>query len=99
MYYFTDKDYKQIFLNFIREEKRSNAMTKARSQPFCIATNINIGYFNGKEVHPRSVTERNKALYSYNNHFCLIWTSDGVSFSKAIEELKVNITMVNNYIA
>ena len=92
-------DYKKIFLDSIRDEKvRSNVTAKARIQPFCTANNTNIGNFNGKQVYPRSVTERNKALYSYNNHFCLNWTSDGVSFKKAIEELQSNFTMVVNCI-
>ena len=30
--------------------------------PFCKAHNINLGYSDGKEVYPRSVTETNKAL-------------------------------------
>ena len=46
------------------EKRRSNVMTKATIQPFCIANNLNVGYFNGKEVYPRTATENNKALYS-----------------------------------
>ena len=34
-------------------------MTMARIQPFCRANNINLGYFNGIRVFPRSVTDRN----------------------------------------
>ena len=63
-------------------------MTIARIQPFCRANNIDLGYFDGTRVFPRSVTERDKALYLYNNHFCLIWKSEGVSFNQTTKKLK-----------
>ena len=97
--FLTDRDYKQQYLDFIRNEKRrSNIMTKARIQPFCRANNINIGYFDGDGVYPRSLTNRDSALYLYNNHFCLIWKSQNVSFIQAIQELKNNFKIVDNYI-
>ena len=74
--YLTSQDYKQQYLDFIRNEKRrSNIMTMARIQPFCKANNIDLGYYNNNNnrVYPSSVTNRNSALYLYNNHFCLIW--------------------------
>ena len=76
-------------------------MTKARIQPFCKKYCINIGYYdnNSRKILPLSVTERNKALYLYNNHFCLIWKSQGISFNKAIEELKSKFKIVDNYIS
>ena len=61
-------------------------MTSARVQPFCRKHNIDIGCYDGFRVCPRSFTERNTALKIYNNQFCLIWKTDGVSFSKAIED-------------
>ena len=97
--FLTDRDYKQQYLDFIRNEKRrSNIMTKARIQPFCRANNINIGYFDGDGIYPRSVTNRDSALYLYKNHFCLIWKSQGVSFNQAIQDLKINFKIVDNYI-
>ena len=97
--FLTGQDYKQQYLDFIRNEKRrSNIMTKARIQPFCKANNINIGYFDGDGVYPRSVTNRDRALFLYNNHFCLIWKSEGVSFHQAINELKNNFKKDDNYI-
>ena len=97
--FLTGQDYKQQYLEFIRNEKRrSNIMTKARIQPFCRANKINLGYWNGERVFPRSVTIRDNALYLYDNHFCLIWKSQGVSFKQAIKELKDNFKMVDNYI-
>ena len=72
-------------------------MTKARIQPFCRANNINLGYYDGETVFPRSVTNRDSALYLYNNHFCLIWKSEGVSFNQALTELKDNFKIVDNY--
>ena len=73
-------------------------MTKARIQPFCRANNINVGCYNDERVFPRSVTNRDSALYSYNNHLCLIWKSHGVSFDQAITELNDNFKLVDNFI-
>ena len=67
-------------------------MTKARIQPFCRANNINLGYYNDDRVFPRRVTNRDSALYLYNNHFCLIWKS------QAIQELIDNLKFVDKYI-
>ena len=42
--FLTGEDYKEKYLDFIRNEKRrSNIMTKARIQPFCRANSINLG--------------------------------------------------------
>ena len=97
--FLTGQDYKDKYLEFIRNEKRrSNIMTKARIQPFCRANNINLGYYNDDRVFPTTVTNRRSALYLYNNHFCLIWKSQGKNFKHAIEELKNNFKLVDNYI-
>ena len=37
-------------------------------------------------------------LSLYNNHFCLIWKSENVSFKNATEELRDNFKKVDNYI-
>ena len=98
--FLTGQDYKQYYLIFIRsEQRRSNIMTKARIQPFFGTTDISLGYYNEDRVFPRSVTERNKALYLYNNHFCLIFKIENVSFKQAIEEMKDNFKIVDNYIS
>ena len=99
--YFTKKDYTEEFLTFIRnEQRRSNVMTSARIQPFCKKYNINIGCFDGTRINPRNLTQRNTSLFVYNNHFCLIWKSDGVSFNQVIEnELKPNFKVVDNVIS
>ena len=73
-------------------------MTKARIQQFCRANNINIGYFDKIRVFPRSDTVRNIASFLDNNHFCLIWKSEKVSFNQAIKELKDNFEVVDNFI-
>ena len=97
--FLTGEDYEQQFLDFIRNEKRqSNIMTKARIQPFCRENNFILGYYNDHRVFPRSVTNRDSALYLYNNHFCLNWKSHGVSFNRAITELKDNFKIVDNFI-
>ena len=97
--FLTGQDYKDKYLEFIRNEKRrSNIMTKARIQPFCNKNNINLGYYNDDRVFPRTVTNRDSALYLYNNHFCLIWKLQGKNFKDAIQELKNNFKIVDNYI-
>ena len=97
--FLTGQDYKEQYLDFIRsEQRRSNILTKARIQPFCRANKINLGYYNDNRVFPRNLTNRDSALYSYDNHFCLIWKSQGVSFNQAITELKNNFKIVDNYI-
>ena len=73
-------------------------MTKVRIQPFCRAKSICLGYYDSEKVFPRSVTDRINALFLYNNHFCLIWKSEGVSFNQAIKELKDNFKIVDNFI-
>ena len=60
-------------------------MTQDRIQRCCKAININIGYLISKEVYPRTVTERNKTIYLFKDHFCLIWEPEGNSFNKALE--------------
>ena len=97
--YLTGQDYKQEYLDFIRNEKRrSNIMTMARIQPCLKKLGIDLGYYNGERVFPRTVKNRDSALYLYNNHFCLIWKSEGISFKDAIKELKDNFEIVDNYI-
>ena len=44
-------------------------MSKARIQPFCRANKFNLGYFDGTNAFPRSVTVKNNALFLYNIHF------------------------------
>ena len=95
----TGQDYKQQYLDFTRNEKRrSNIMTMARTQPFCRAKNINLGYYNNDRVFPRSVINRDSALFLFNNHFCVRWKSENVSFKQAIRALEENFKTVDNYI-
>ena len=96
----TGKDYMNDFLNFIRDEqRRSNAMIFARIQPFCKKQNINIGCCNGFRVCPRTITERNIALYVNKNHFCSIWKSNALTFNKAKDELRLNSKDIVNIIS
>ena len=99
--YFTNKDHTEEFLTFIRSgQYRSGVMTSARIQPFCRKYNINIGCFNGTRINRRNLTQSNTSLFIYNNHFCLIWKSNGISFNKVIEdELKPNFKLVDNVIS
>ena len=85
--FLSGEDYKQQVLDFIRkEQKLSNIMTKAKFQPFCRANSINLGYSEEIRVFPRTVIEGSKASFLHNNHFCLFWKSEDVSFGQAIEE-------------
>ena len=79
-----------------KEDQRSNIMTEAGNQPFCRANNINLGYHDGTRVFPTTVTDGSNALFLYNNHFCLIWKSENVSFNQALIELKDNFRRVDN---
>ena len=73
-------------------------MTTARIQPCLRKLGFILGSYNGKTLWPRNITERNKALHLYNNHFCLLWKPEGVSFIQAVKELKDNFKIVDNYI-
>ena len=98
--YFTEKDYIEEILTFIRtEQRRFNVMTSARIQPFYRKYNINIGCFDGTRSNPRNLTQRGISLFIYNTHLCLIWKSNGISFDKATKELKDNFKVVDNVIS
>ena len=69
--FLTGGDYKNENLNFIRNEnRRPNIMTMARIQPCLKKLGIDLGYFNGDRVYPRTVMNSEIALYLYINHFC-----------------------------
>ena len=99
MNYFTNKDYTEKFRDFIRNEQYRSGVITSRIQPFCKKYNINIGCFDEKRINPRNITHRNKSLFIYNNHFCLIWKSNGTSFNQAIEELTTNHKVSDNLIS
>ena len=64
IHFLTGQDYKAQYLDFIRNEKRrSNIMTMARIQPCLRKLGIDLGYYNGDRVFPRTVTNRDSALY------------------------------------
>ena len=63
------EDYKEKNRDLIRiEKKRSIFMTMARIQPCLWELSMDLGYYNNKEIWPRNITERKKALYLHNNH-------------------------------
>ena len=101
MNYFTEKDYTEEFLTFIRsEQRRSNVMTSARNQPFFGKCIIIIGCFDGSRINPRNFTQRDTSLFIHKNHFCLLWKSNGISFYQVLEnELKPNFKLVDNVIS
>ena len=61
-------------------------MTMARIQPCLRKLGFDLGYYNEDRVFPRTVTNRDSALFSYNNLFCLIWKSQGVNLKDAIKK-------------
>ena len=50
-------------------------------------------------MNPRKVTQRYTALKIHSDHFCLISKSNGISFDKAIKELKDDFKVVDNVIS
>ena len=61
-------------LTFLENKKRRPMFkTMAEIQPLCRANSVSSGYLDGTRVFPRSVTDRNNALFLHNNHFCLVW--------------------------
>ena len=99
--FLTGKNYTEEFRDFIRKEKcRSGVMPSARIQAFCRKYNINIGCFNGKKLTHRNITQRKTSLLIHNNHFCLIWKTQNISFNQAIkDELKPKFKVVDNVIS
>ena len=66
----TGLDDMESYLEFLRHEKRrSGVMTQTRIQLCCKAIKINIADYNGKKNYPRTVTEKNEALYFYKDHY------------------------------
>ena len=59
---------------------------------------IEFGYYNEEENHPRNFFKRDEGLYLYNTLFCLLWKSQSVSFSQAIQEFETNFKIVDIYI-
>ena len=74
-------------------------MTSATFQPFYRKYNIKIGCYDGFKVCPRKITERNTMLKIHENQFCLILKSDGISFDKAIKDLKYNFKVVDSVLS
>ena len=99
--HFNKKDYTEEFLTFIGSElRRSNVMTSARVGSFCRKYNIIIGCFDGTRINPRNITQRDTALKIHNNHFCLIWKADSISFNQVIEnKLKPNFKVADSVIS
>ena len=58
-------------------------MTSAKIQPLYKKYKINIACFDGTRTNPRNFSQRDTALKIHQNHFCLIWKSNGFSFDKA----------------
>ena len=74
-------------------------MTSARMQRFCKKYDINIACFDGKRINPGKITQRNSSLIIYNNHFCLVRKSFGISSNQAIEELKLKFKVFDNVLS
>ena len=60
----TGQDYKEQYHDFIRnEQRRKNIMTMARIQPCLRKIGIDLSYYNGERVFPRTVTNRDIAFF------------------------------------
>ena len=74
------------FLTFIRtRERRSNAMTSARIQPFC-EKNINLGCFDGTRINPRNITQRNVSLFIYKTLSVYFGNRPVLVFNRRVEQ-------------
>ena len=95
----TGEDYKQQYLDFIKSEKRRSInMAMARIKSCLKSLGIQLGYYNRKEIYPRTICKKDEGLFLYNIHFCLIWKSEGIAFNIAIDELKATFIIVDNFI-
>ena len=72
--------------------------TLARIQLCLKKLGMDVGCYNGKEIWLRIVTERNKDLNLYYNHFGLSWESQSVRFNQTINESKAKFKIVENHI-
>ena len=96
----TGRDYTEEFLIFIRDKKRrSNVMTQTRIQPFRQKHNNKIVCLDGSRINLRNTPERKVALIINKVCFFSIWNSNGISFNKAIEELKLNYKVVDAFLS
>ena len=50
---------------------------------------------NGK-FYLEQLQKTTKLYILHNNHFCVIWKSDKINLSKAIEEIELNFKTINN---
>ena len=75
-------------------------MTSTKIQPSCRKYNINIGCFDGTRINPRNITQRDTALKRHNNHFRLIWKTNGICYIQETEdEPKSNLKVVDNVLS
>ena len=51
-----------------------------------------------RESFLEQLLKKIRLCFFYNNHFCVIWKSQGVSFNQAINELKDNFKIVDKYL-
>ena len=91
------KDYTEEFVSFLRDEKyRGGSMRISRIHHFYKKHNFYIGYFHGSRLVPRRITETVICLYIHENHFCVKWKLQNVSFNKTIDEKKSNFRVVDS---
>ena len=76
-------------------------MLKARIPIFCTKVGIDIGFWSRerKRIMPQPCTERNKCLYLYKQHYCVIWKNTvNDSLSNAAKKIKDNFQYMRNRI-
>ena len=69
----------------------------AKNQPCLKNSDVEDGYYNGKEIYPRNILKIGVSLYLKKNNFCFFWQSQGVSLNKTIEESKTIFKIFDNY--
>ena len=91
-------------MNIIFSESRlkeTDVMLRARIPVFCKRVRIDIGFWSKEKfcIMPQSCTERNKCLYLYKHHYCVIWKNTvNNSLSNAAKEVEDNFKYIRNRI-
>ena len=100
--YIYNKDFTDEYYTFLKSFKRqTNVMLRARIPVFCKRVGIDIGFWSKEKIciMPQSCTERNKFLYVYKQHYCVIWKNTvNDSLPNAAKDVEDNFKYVRNRI-
>ena len=97
-----NKDFSDEYYTFLKTFKRqTDVMLRARVSLFCKRVGIGIGFWSNedKRIMPRNCPVRNKCLYLYKQHYCVIWkNNDNDSLLNAAKEVENNFQYIRNRI-